>query len=122
MPTSSIMSVDNVQTMCYSLFNRRESRQILFPRPYPNLVLKFQCLCACHYRHYQWILAQWYFPRCIKTYHHNPSYQKKKKNPYLSKNIEKFAINNINRYIEVNGLGEELQSAYRSKHSTETAL
>ena len=42
--------------------------------------------------------------------------------PYLSKIIEKFAINNINRYIEVNGLGEELQSAYKPKHSTETAL
>ena len=42
--------------------------------------------------------------------------------PYLSKIIEKFAINNINRYIEVNGLGEELQSAYKPKHSTETVL
>ena len=40
--------------------------------------------------------------------------------PYLSKIIEKFAINNINRYV--NGLGEELQSAYKPKHSTETVL
>ena len=42
--------------------------------------------------------------------------------PCSSKSTEKFAINNINRYIEVNDLGEELQSAYKPKHSTETAL
>ena len=41
--------------------------------------------------------------------------EKKRKIHTSRKNIKKFAINNVNRYIEVNGLGEELQSAYRSK-------
>ena len=41
--------------------------------------------------------------------------EKKRKIHTSRKNIEKFVINNVNRYIEVNGLGEELQSAYRSK-------
>ena len=42
--------------------------------------------------------------------------------PYVSKVVEKFAINNITRFIKANDLGEIFQSAYKSIHSTETAL
>ena len=41
---------------------------------------------------------------------------------YLSKVIERHAVDNINRYLIANGLGEPLQSAYKPVHSTETAL
>ena len=42
--------------------------------------------------------------------------------PYLSKVIERHAVDNIARYMSENNLGEPLQSAYRPAHSTETAL
>ena len=42
--------------------------------------------------------------------------------PYLSKVIERHAVDNISRYMTANELGEPLQSAYKPVHSTETAL
>ena len=42
--------------------------------------------------------------------------------PYLSKVIERHAVDNISRYMTANELGEPLQSAYKPAHSTETAL
>ncbi len=42
--------------------------------------------------------------------------------PFLSKIIEKHVFNCIDDHMEEHNLGEELQSAYRSAHSTETAL
>ncbi|XP_072041350.1 uncharacterized protein [Amphiura filiformis] len=42
--------------------------------------------------------------------------------PFLSKLIEKHVFRCINEHMEEHNLGEELQSAYRSAHSTETAL
>jgi hypothetical protein len=41
---------------------------------------------------------------------------------YLSKIVERHAVNNISKYLTVNNLGEPLQSAYKPAHSTETAL
>ena len=41
---------------------------------------------------------------------------------FISKLIEKAVALQITDYIDVNGLNEEFQSAYRKKHSTETAL
>ncbi|XP_072046908.1 uncharacterized protein [Amphiura filiformis] len=41
---------------------------------------------------------------------------------YIGKVIEKAAISQINEHIESNGLDESLQSAYKCRHSTETAL
>ena len=41
---------------------------------------------------------------------------------YVSKLIEKVAVKQLNEYMSTNGLHEPLQSAYRSKHSIETAL
>ena len=41
---------------------------------------------------------------------------------YLSKIIEKHAVNNIARYLTDNNLREPLQSTYRPAHSTESAL
>jgi hypothetical protein len=42
--------------------------------------------------------------------------------PFLSKLLEKHVFNCINEHMEKYHLGEDLQSAYRSAHSTETAL
>ena len=42
--------------------------------------------------------------------------------PFLSKLLEKHVFNCINQHMEKYNLGEDLQSAYRSAHSTETAL
>ncbi len=42
--------------------------------------------------------------------------------PYLSKIIERHAVDNISSYLSVNNLGEPLQSAYKPAHSTESAL
>ncbi len=42
--------------------------------------------------------------------------------PYLSKVIERHAVDNISRYVSQNELDEPLQSAYKTAHSTETAL
>ena len=41
---------------------------------------------------------------------------------FMSKLIEKHVFNCINEHMDINNVGEELQSAYRSIHSTETAL
>ena len=41
---------------------------------------------------------------------------------FTSKLIEKHVFNCINEHMDINNVGEELQSAYRSIHSTETAL
>ena len=42
--------------------------------------------------------------------------------PYLSKIIERHAVDNIARHMTENNLEEPLQSAYRPAHSTESAL
>ena len=42
--------------------------------------------------------------------------------PFLSKLLEKHVSNCINEHMKKHNLGEDLQSAYRSAHSTETAL
>jgi hypothetical protein len=42
--------------------------------------------------------------------------------PFVSKLIEKHVFKCINSHMDKNNLGEEFQSAYRSQHSTETAL
>ena len=42
--------------------------------------------------------------------------------PYLSKVIERHAVDNVSRYLTANGLGEPLQSAYKPVHGTETTL
>ena len=42
--------------------------------------------------------------------------------PYLSKIIERHAVDNIARHMTENNLGEPLQSAYRPAHSTESVL
>lgn len=42
--------------------------------------------------------------------------------PFLGKIIEKVALLRLNEHLTANGLHEELQSAYKAKHSTETAL
>jgi len=42
--------------------------------------------------------------------------------PYISKIIEKSAVNQLNNYMTENNLYEPCQSAYRKQHSTETAL
>ena len=41
---------------------------------------------------------------------------------YISKLIEKIAMKQIDEHLDNNNLQEPLQSAYRSNHSTETAL
>ena len=38
--------------------------------------------------------------------------------PYLSKVVERHAVDNISRYLTANGLGEPLQLAYKPVHST----
>ena len=42
--------------------------------------------------------------------------------PFLSKLIERVVVDQLTQYCDNNGLNEPLQSAYRSGHSTETAL
>ncbi len=42
--------------------------------------------------------------------------------PYISKIIEKVAVNQLDAYLTAHDLNEPLQSAYRTNHSTETAL
>ena len=42
--------------------------------------------------------------------------------PFLSKVLERVVLNQLNDYIASNNLQENLQSAYRQYHSTETAL
>ena len=42
--------------------------------------------------------------------------------PFLSKLLEKHVFNCINEHMKKHNFGEDLQSAYRSAHSTETAL
>ena len=42
--------------------------------------------------------------------------------PFLSKILEKVALSQINVHLSQNNLKEKFQSAYKSKHSTETAL
>ena len=42
--------------------------------------------------------------------------------PFISKLIEKHVFKCINEHMDNNNLGENLQSAYRPRHSTETAL
>ena len=42
--------------------------------------------------------------------------------PFLSKVIEKAVSQQLSEHVLLNNLDEELQSAYKSKHSTETAL
>jgi len=42
--------------------------------------------------------------------------------PYISKIIEKSAVNQLSNYMTDNNLYEPCQSAYRKHHSTETAL
>ena len=41
---------------------------------------------------------------------------------FLCKLIEKAAINQVNEHLESNALDEVMQSAYKCRHSTETAL
>jgi hypothetical protein len=41
---------------------------------------------------------------------------------FLSKVIERIVVNSITKHMRENSLGEPLQSAYRTAHSTETAL
>ena len=41
---------------------------------------------------------------------------------FISKNIEKCVAKQLTEYLNSNGLSETFQSAYRSNHSTETAL
>ena len=42
--------------------------------------------------------------------------------PTLSKIIEKLVVRQLQHHMQVNGLDEKMQSAYKSGHSTETAL
>ena len=42
--------------------------------------------------------------------------------PFLSKTIEKVACGQLSNYMHRTGKLEDLQSAYRNNHSTETAL
>ena len=42
--------------------------------------------------------------------------------PFLSKLIEKIALDRVNDHICNSNLSQKFQSAYRSGHSTETAL
>ena len=42
--------------------------------------------------------------------------------PYISKLIEESVIRQLSSHMVINGLGEVLQSAYKTGHSTETAL
>ena len=42
--------------------------------------------------------------------------------PSLSKVLEKVVVSQLKEHMEVNALGAKMQSAYRSGHSTETAL
>jgi len=42
--------------------------------------------------------------------------------PYISKVIEKVAVNQLDTFLSDHDLNEPLQSAYRTNHSTETAL
>jgi len=42
--------------------------------------------------------------------------------PFLSKVIEKAVALRLNSYMHDNGLSEKYQSAYKQRHSTETAL
>ena len=42
--------------------------------------------------------------------------------PYISKLTEKVVLEQIDSHLDTNGMQEPLQSAYRPKHSTETAL
>ena len=41
---------------------------------------------------------------------------------FVAKLIEKFAANQLVNHLNANGLTDPLQSAYRTSHSTETAL
>ena len=41
---------------------------------------------------------------------------------YVSKLVERFAANQLVDHVTQNGLSEKFQSAYRTSHSTETAL
>ena len=80
-------------------------------------------------------LTTGYIPECLKTAQIRPLLKKSNldpenfKNfrpvsnlPFISKVIEKAACLQLVNYIETNDLGETFQSAYKSLHSTETAL
>ena len=41
---------------------------------------------------------------------------------YISKIMEKLVCSEINEHLDLNNLMEDFQSAYRQRHSTETAL
>jgi hypothetical protein len=75
------------------------------------------------------------FPHCLKHSIVTPIIKKASLNPndlknyrpvsnlaFLSKLIEKQAVKSLNNYMEINHIGEQLQSAYKKAHSTETAL
>ena len=75
------------------------------------------------------------FPQCLKSAIITPIIKKASLNPnnmknyrpvsnipFLSKLIEKQAVKMVNAHVVKNNLGEELQSAYKPAHSTETAL
>ena len=75
------------------------------------------------------------FPSALKTAHVTPLIKKRNldcnnpKNyrpvsslPYLSKIIEKVVVKQLHQHLSNNDLYDENQSAYRSHHSTETAL
>jgi len=75
------------------------------------------------------------FPQCLKSAIITPIIKKASLNPndmknyrpvsnipFLSKLIEKQAVKMVNAHVVKNNLDEELQSAYKPAHSTETAL
>ena len=42
--------------------------------------------------------------------------------PFISKVLEKVAVKRLTNHLDINGLQEDYQSAYKLMHSTETAL
>ena len=56
----------------------------------------------------------------LETLHKN--YRPVSNLSFISKLIEQTVINQLEKHSEMNGLGDDLQSAYRPDHSTETAL
>ena len=88
-----------------------------------------------HHQHNQSVTHCWSFPSQLKSAIVKPLLKTSTLDPEIFKNyrpvsnlsfisnvIEKVIANQLLKHMEENGLLEKMQSAYRSGHSTETAL
>lgn len=114
------------------------SKSIMFSGCAPNIAVEENNISASSYilcEIINWSLRKGVFPSTLKTADVTPiikntsldrhilkNYRPVSNLAYTGKLNEKVVLNRLNEHMSEHGLGEPLQSTYRPRHSTETAL